>query len=245
MPVRPAPVLPEPGQFVPEVQEDYGLRYKVSPILSENHPLKEKLILFTKYPRAGGVKTRMIPVLGAEGACALHQDLVEHTLQQVNQLMTRRPLSFEVRYSGGTRVLMQKWLGAGQEFSPQGRGSLGLRMKRAFDQAFQAGCSRVVLIGSDIPGLNAEILQEAFSALSSYDLVLGPARDGGYYLIGMPLFYPFLFDRIPWGESAVLKKTLALALARRSGLKISLLEELDDIDCPADLPVWEKFKTLE
>ncbi|HMK66616.1 MAG TPA: TIGR04282 family arsenosugar biosynthesis glycosyltransferase [Thermodesulfobacteriota bacterium] len=202
-----------------------------------------RLILFTRYPVPGRVKTRMIPVLGAEGSCSLHRSLVEHTILQINKLMVRYDLTFEVRYSGGNRTLMQKWLGEGREFSPQGRGSLGSRMKRAFDQAFRTGFTRVILIGSDIPGLNAEILRKAFSALSFHDLVLGPAGDGGYYLIGMTQCFPFLFDGIPWGESAVLEKTLDHA--RQSALKIDLLEKLDDIDRPSDLPVWEKLKILE
>jgi rSAM/selenodomain-associated transferase 1 len=246
MPVRPVPVLPERGLFVPEMQEDImfevqGVRFRVKPILSDNEAFGERLIFFTKYPVPGRVKTRMIPILGADGACALHQNLVKHTLQQINKLQAQKTLSFEILYSGGNRALMQKWLGEGREFSPQGRGSLGARMKRAFDQAFRSGFKRVILIGSDIPGLNKKTLQEAFSALASHDLVLGPARDGGYYLIGMTHYFPFLFNRIPWGESLVLEKTLDLA--RRSGLKIFLLEELDDIDRPADLPVWETFKT--
>jgi uncharacterized protein len=211
--------------------------------ISDDHALKALLILFTKYPKAGRVKTRLIPVLGAEESCSLHRGLVEHTILKANQLMARQNLDFEVRFSGGSRALMQKWLGEGLEFSPQGRGSLGARMKRAFDQAFRSGFTRVILIGSDIPGLNAEILQEAFFALSVHDLVLGPARDGGYYLIGMTHCLPFLFEGIPWGGSMVLEKTLNLA--RQSELKIHLLEKLDDIDRPADLSVWEKFRAVE
>jgi uncharacterized protein len=201
---------------------------------------KERLILFTRYPEVARVKTRLIPILGAEGACALHRTLAEHTIQQIDQLTAFQPLSFEVRYAGGNPALMRKWLGGAREFSPQGPGRLGLRMKHAFDQAFQAGFNRVVLIGSDIPGLNAKILKEAFSALQFHDLVLGPARDGGYYLIGMTRLFPFLFEGLPWGTPLVFKKTLGIA--REAGLTLFLVDQLDDIDRPEDLTVYDKFK---
>jgi uncharacterized protein len=200
-----------------------------------------RLILFTRYPKPAKVKTRLIPILGAEGACALHRDLVEHTVQQIDRLTAFQPLSVEVRYAGGNPALMRKWLGGAREYSPQGHGRLGLRMKCAFDQAFQAGFNRAVLIGSDIPGLNAEILKEAFFALLFHDLVLGPANDGGYYLIGMTRLLPPLFENIPWGTPVVLEKTLKVS--RNLGLTIGLLEPLADIDRPDDLPLWEIFKT--
>jgi rSAM/selenodomain-associated transferase 1 len=209
--------------------------------LSENHDHKDRLILFTRYPEAARVKTRLIPALGAEGACALHRQLVEQTVKQVDRLNALQPLSFEVRYTGGSPALMRKWLGPARELFPQGRGRLGLRMKRAFQQAFQAGFNRVILIGSDIPGLTPAILKKAFSALSFHDLVLGPARDGGYYLIGMTRPLPLLFQGIPWGTAFVFEATAGIA--RQSGLTPFLLEPLNDIDRPEDLLLCNDFKS--
>ncbi len=97
----------------------------------------------------------------------------------------------------------------------------------------------MVLIGSDCPEITAQILSSAFSQLTDYDLVLGPARDGGYYLIGLTAPYPELFQDLPWGTAAVLANTQTRAA--QLGLKTALLEPLTDIDRPEDLPGWEKI----
>jgi rSAM/selenodomain-associated transferase 2 len=112
-------------------------------------------------------------------------------------------------------------------------------MGRALQEAFQAGMNRVIIVGTDCPGLTDDLVRRAFRALNDDDLVLGPAKDGGYYLIGLSRPITELFWEVPWGTPEVMKKTLQIAEALQ--LRVSLLEPLDDVDRPEDLPVWEKF----
>ena len=202
----------------------------------------ERVILFTRYPEPGKVKTRLVPALGPEGSCALHRQMTEGTVKQLQKLFFLRPVSIEIRYDGGNQGLMQEWLGSDWHFSTQGPDPLGLRLERAFQEAFQAGFHRVVLIGSDCPGLTRLLLEKALNHLAHHDLVLGPARDGGYYLIGMGRILRPLFVDIPWGTETVCHKTLEIA--REMGLNVVLLETLDDIDRPEDLCLWEQGKDL-
>jgi uncharacterized protein len=205
-----------------------------------NHKtLKERAILFTRYPEPGRVKTRLIPALGPKGACEHHRRMTELAVKELRELSTFRPLSVEVRFEGGTEDLMKEWLGTDLSFSPQGQGDLGIRMERAFQEAFQRGFESVVLIGSDCPDRTAKTLETAFVGLKKNDLILGPARDGGYYLIGLKEPQP-LFTNIPWGSGEVFNLTHEKAQAL--GLNVLLLETLQDIDRPEDLPLWARIK---
>jgi hypothetical protein len=112
-------------------------------------------------------------------------------------------------------------------------------MVRAIAEAFQSGGERIILVGTDCPGLTDGLVRTAFEALVRNDLVLGPANDGGYYLIGVRRVIPQLFSEIPWGTRQVLEKTLRIA--DQMQLRVFLLEPLDDVDRPEDLPVWESF----
>jgi rSAM/selenodomain-associated transferase 2/rSAM/selenodomain-associated transferase 1 len=205
--------------------------------------MPERLIVFTRFPEPGKTKTRLIPVLGAAGAARLQRRMTEHT-SAIAATADRRPgLTVEVRHEGGSKVLMQQWLGPQFIYRPQGPGDVGRRMARAFEAAFQDGAGVTVVIGSDIPQISAEIIQQAFDGLQKNDLVFGPARDGGYYLIGMKNTLPVetcsrLFDGINWGTREVLSQTLQKAEA--SGLRFILLETLGDVDRPADLHIWRE-----
>ncbi|MGD9230170.1 MAG: TIGR04283 family arsenosugar biosynthesis glycosyltransferase [Desulfobacterales bacterium] len=206
---------------------------------------KDHLIIFTRYPEPGKTKTRLIPLLGAEGAADLQRKMTEHTLSQVKSLLIRRELSVEIRYHGGAKNLMQSWLGRDFEYRPQGSGDLGLRMKHSLEDAFRAGAIKAVTIGTDIPDITNGIIQKAFDALKLKNLVLGPAEDGGYYLIGvqnnsLSRAIPDLFKEINWGAGDVLEKTLKIA--KHSGLSFTLLDVLKDIDHPEDLRIWEESR---
>ena len=204
---------------------------------------RERLILFTRYPEPGTTKTRMIPKLGAEGAAELQRQMTRHIVSRVTEFTGLHPTPLEVRFEGGNKNLMQAWLGVGFDYSPQGKGDIGLRMGRALEDKFGDGCETVVIIGSDIPDITGDIIQKAFEGLKSHDLVLGPAGDGGYYLIGMrkTAFIQAnlrLFDEIHWGSDAVLSQTLAVAKELR--LNYILLDTLYDVDRPEDLVVWHR-----
>jgi len=204
-----------------------------------NSEFGSRLIIFTRYPEPGKTKTRLIPALGPEGAADLHRRMSEQTMNWARHLQNHSSISIEVRYEGGNESLFRQWLGPDLFYQAQGEGDLGERMARAFAQAFESGMERVILVGTDIPGLNEGRVQKAFEKLQDHELVLGPAKDGGYYLIGLCWPMPLLFRGVAWGTSDVFSQTLKLA--QDLNLKVYLLEPLQDVDGPEDLPVWEKF----
>jgi uncharacterized protein len=195
----------------------------------------ECLIVFTRYPEPGKAKTRLIPVLGAIGAANLQCQMTEHTIKQVRELQICRPLAVEVYFAGNDKHLMINWLGSGLIYHQQGEGDLGSRMAQAFENAFSSGMDAVTIIGTDCPDLDAEMIVQAFKMLEQHDLVLGPANDGGYYLIGLRRFIPQLFEGIRWGTSEVWQQTIAIA--GKMNVAIASLSPLDDIDRPEDLEV--------
>jgi uncharacterized protein len=197
------------------------------------------LLVFTRYPEPGKVKTRLIPALGKVGAANLHQRLTAHTLRLARAGAAASRSDLIVRFDGGGESAMQQVFGEAYCYEPQGPGDLGPRLERAFTASFQQGRRRVVLIGSDCPGITAPLLHSAFARLIDHDLVLGPANDGGYYLIGLREPQPELFQDLPWGTAQVLTQTLEKAAGL--GLRLALLESLTDIDRPEDLLVWEEM----
>ena len=195
--------------------------------------LADQLTIFTRYPEPGLTKTRLIGALGVDGAAALQKELTEKTVQKFDQLVKTSTVEPVIYFEGGDLASMQNWLGHERLYKPQGHGNLGEKLKKAFGDAFSAGAQRVVTIGCDCPDLNKEHIGRAFDALYLKDLVLGPATDGGYYLIGMQRPLDGLFEDIPWGTDKVFETTVSLA--QQLGLSIEILEELHDVDRPADL----------
>ncbi len=203
--------------------------------------LSQHLIVFTRYPVPGTTKTRLIPALGAEAAADLQRQMTEHTLRQVARWQTcsGAPLlhrTVDVRFSGGDRSQMEAWLGASWPYTSQGEGDLGDRLQRAFADSFAAGADQVVAMGIDCPQLTAQQLEQAMQALADHDLVLGPATDGGYYLLGLRRPCPEVFQEIAWSTDKVLQQTLAIAQGQN--LRVATLAPLSDIDYPEDLPTW-------
>jgi uncharacterized protein len=196
----------------------------------------ERIIVFTRYPQPGMVKTRLVPVLGDEGAAALHKSMTEHIINRVQDLEERRHVVVEVRYDGGTRIGIHRWLGPGIDYREQHGRDLGERMAVAFQEALDHGSERVLLIGSDCPGITCSLLEQALDALRHHDVVFGPACDGGYYLVGMTRFHPRLFSGLTWGTSDVLQRTLDIATTMN--LSVSVLTMLRDVDRPEDIRVW-------
>lgn len=186
-----------------------------------------RLILFTRFPIPGKTKTRLIPTLSAEGTARLQRDMTEHTLRQVRKTGAH----IEIRYTGGTEGPMRGWLGKDLHYAEQGDGDLGERMARAFQEHFNLGAERVVIIGCDCPSNHWKNIRKSFQTLETSDCGIGPASDGGYYLIGLTRLMPELFQGVDWGTKTVLAQTLAAA-----SCKPVLLPELDDIDLPADIP---------
>jgi uncharacterized protein len=199
----------------------------------ENH-----LLIFTRYPEPGTTKTRLIPALGKKGAADLQRTMTEGITAEARKLAAIYPVEMHIHYEGGNSDRMATWLGRDASYRPQTDGDIGCRMTHAFKGAFDNGARNTIIAGSDIPDLSAAILHQAFDALNRNDLVLGPARDGGYYLMGLrrnafDQAVPKVFENMDWGTETVLADTLAAA--ERLNLKVALLKELTDIDRPEDV----------
>jgi hypothetical protein len=195
----------------------------------------DRLIIFGRYPVPGLTKTRLIPLLGAARAAEFQRELTERTLRTDRSVARRRAADLEACFEGGSRAKLRRWLGPELLFSQQSSGDLGERMKTAFVGAFRQGAQQVILHGTDIPGLTSQHVDEAFDALKSHDLVLGPSTDGGYWLIGLKKPAD-LFDRMEWGTSSVFDKTVAAA--RRQGLSLHVLGPLTDMDTGEAVRRW-------
>lgn len=199
-----------------------------------NNP-SDRLIIFSRYPVPGQTKTRLIAELGRAGAADLQRKLTEAIFKTAREIVSRRNMGVEVRFTGGDEQKMRQWLGDDAGFLTQPQGSLGHRMSVAFEEAFRQGCRRVVLVGSDIPEVTTRHLEQAFDDLGENDLVLGPSPDGGYWLVGMNGSYD-IFRGMNWGTSEVLEQTINTA--KRLGLKTAILDPLTDIDTPDDIRQW-------
>ena len=194
----------------------------------------ERVIVFSRYPEPGKTKTRLASSLGVEGAARLQREMAEHLLSRARAV----DAGLEVHYEGGGAEHMAAWLGPGLAYHPQAGGDLGSRMEHAFAEAFRTGAEKVVLVGTDCPGITTTVLRSAFNLLGLFDLVLGLARDGGYYLIGLKTRAPGLFRDIPWGTATVAARTLQKAA--ELGLRAVTVDPLVDVDRPEDLAVWER-----
>ena len=210
--------------------------------------LRSQLLIFTRYPEPGNAKTRLISALGAEEAADLQRQMTEHLVEEARKLLAFHPVPVRICFDGGGVQRLRAWLGEEWNYAPQGGGDLGHRMAAAFESAFRDGAERTLLVGTDIPDLTAPVLFQAFRELERSELVLGPAEDGGYYLIGLQRSAferagARLFSGIPWGTGAVLEQTLKAA--EESSLSRSLTERLADVDRPEDLDAWECHRQAE
>lgn len=194
---------------------------------------RRRLIIFGRYPSPGKTKTRLIPTLGEVGAARLQRRLTEHTVSVARRSLNRSGGRLLFCHDGASTEQMHRWLGSRDiDYVPQAAGDLGRRMCRAIKTAFHQGSRRVVLIGTDIPGLMPQTLDRAWDALERSRLVLGPSTDGGYWLVGMTALIN-IFEGIAWGTGDVLAQTLSQA--RRHGIETMLLDPLSDLDRPEDL----------
>ena len=202
-----------------------------------------QVIVFTRMPRAGRAKTRLIPTLGAERAAQLQREMTGWTALVARQAAAATGIQLEVRYADGSARQMRRWLGRGAAYRPQRGVDLGVRMADAFRCGFSAGRQKILIIGTDCPAITPELISEAITSLHNHDLVLGPAADGGYYLVGLRREAPQLFEGIAWSSREVLRQTVEAAEA--SGLSVCQLETLKDIDRPEDIKAWEPYAAGE
>ncbi len=186
--------------------------------------------LFAKHPQPGRVKTRLAEDLGKDSAADLYAAFLDDLLQRFRATGDRRVVGFAPNETESRQYFQQR---CGNHFAlwPQPDGDLGMRMAAFFADAFANGAARVVLIGSDSPTLPWEIVQQAFHRLAESACVIGPATDGGYYLIGMRRLIPELFRDIAWSKPGVLQQT------------VTRLQEARLL--PSVLPVWYDVDSLD
>jgi len=191
-----------------------------------------RVIVFAKAPEPGRVKTRLIPTLGEAGAAALHRRLVMHSLRAAQEA-DLGPVELWCAPDTRHAFFAECERGFGVSLHSQCEGDLGARMRRALEEVL-GRAERAILVGSDIPALSAQYLRDAERALSgARDVVIGPAEDGGYVLIGLKRSDPELFRDIPWGEPEVLAETRGRIAALR--WRCFELPALWDVDRPEDL----------
>ncbi len=205
-------------------------------------PWERTLIIFTRYPEPGRTKTRLIPLLSPAGAADLHRRMTEYTVDRMRGVSREPSTALQIFYEGGDLVRLEQWLGHDLAYQVQGGGDLGLRMLNAFRKSFRDGMERTVIVGTDCPDLSAAVVERAFLELESHDVVVGPAADGGYYLIGARRPHPVLFTGIPWGTEEVLKTSLRIA--KDLGLSVGLLDTLHDVDRPEDIHRWKDTEAV-
>lgn len=192
---------------------------------------KEVVLVFQKNAILGKVKTRLASGMGEARALEIYRHLTQSTYSVLEDMSAPVWTYFSDFIPETVNTSIAK------SFVQEGH-DLGERMANAFARSFELGMDKVVLIGTDCPTLQSHHLHEAFEALTHSDLVVGPATDGGYYLIGMKRRADYLFEGISWSTAEVLSQTLAVAKAH--GLLPTLLEELSDIDTQED---WERYSS--
>lgn len=196
-----------------------------------------RVVMVTRAPEPGSVKTRLIPVLGAEGAASLHERMARRVCLQVAALGVCGEADVEVWHDGGVPTDMRRWLGPLPRYHGQPSGDLGERLAAVFRKSARDGARSCAIVGSDCPRMTAGHLREALEHLESTDLVLGPAVDGGYWLIGLDAgsfrYAHRLLEGIPWSTSEVFSRTMERAAAL--GLNTAVLSPLSDVDRLEDL----------
>ncbi|MFT5750644.1 MAG: rSAM/selenodomain-associated transferase 1 [Flavobacteriales bacterium] len=197
--------------------------------------MSDILLIFTRNPELGKVKTRLAKGVGAENALTIYKTLLEHTKNVVSQINCTKRVGYSVKVRPNDiweAGIFEKFLQEGED--------LGDRMYHAFAKAYQDNYTKVLIVGSDLYDLCPKHIEDAFEALETHDVVIGPAQDGGYYLLGMRSLLKDVFYKKTWGGDTVFETTMK----DLEGYSIHQLETLNDIDHAEDLqgyPAFEKY----
>lgn len=193
--------------------------------------MSQSLLVFAKAPHLGSVKTRIAQTLGEHVALNVYETLLRSLADIIHHKNWRSHLWSDTHWPLDHSFPYQF-----DSFSLQKGADLGQKMLFTFTSHFNQGASRVIIIGADSPDISPEIIQVGFDSLKEKDVVLGPAEDGGYYLIGLSKSIPELFENIAWSTSEVFSSTIRKITA--GGYSYALLPMLSDIDTATD---WEKY----
>jgi rSAM/selenodomain-associated transferase 1 len=211
-----------------------GFRSHDEPGGSARSEPRRAVLVFVRALQRGRVKTRLAATVGDDAALGVYRRLAEHTMAEARALAAEG-VAVRVHYApadAGHGV--RAWLGDGPAYLPQADGDLGVRMRDAFARAFADGAERVVIVGSDLPEVSTSLLRRAFHLLDAHPAVIGPAADGGYYLLGLRGMIGGIFDGIAWSTPRVLAMTLDRF--RAVDVEPAMLEVLRDVDTGDDLP---------
>lgn len=195
------------------------------------------IAVLSRYPEPGRTKTRLIPALGAREAARIHRELAGRTVLVARVASGMLAGAFELHGTGASPRAFQRWLGPLAHRTQTG-GDLGDRMMAALAPHLEAGRGPALIVGTDCPWLEPRHLVEACTRLAEHDVVIGPALDGGYYLLGLRRPVPEIFSDMHWGTGHVLDATRERL--DRLGLRVSLLEPLGDVDLPEDVEAWRQ-----
>tara|TARA_B100000809_G_scaffold266030_2_gene326972 strand:- start:754 stop:1392 length:639 start_codon:yes stop_codon:yes gene_type:complete len=198
-----------------------------------NSKLKTALIIFTRNPELGKCKTRLAKTLGDQSALNIYKHLLQHTANVTEKVEADR----YVFYSEDIHT-DDIWSAAHFSKKLQKGNDLGERMHNAFDELLDYGYKKVIIVGSDLLDLDKQIIEDAILELDATDVVIGPAEDGGYYLLGMKQLHPAIFKNKAWGTETVRKDTM-LDLKSKD---VSLLKPLNDIDTFDDMKHYDELK---
>ncbi|TXE19313.1 glycosyltransferase [Psychroserpens burtonensis] len=195
--------------------------------------MKTALIIFTRNPELGKCKTRLAKTLGDQSALDIYKYLLQHTANISKEVKADRYVFYSENINND-----DIWSGAHFSKKLQKGNDLGERMHNAFDELLNLDYKKVIIVGSDLLDLDEQIIEEAIQKLDDNDVVLGPAEDGGYYLLGMKQLHPAIFKNKAWGTETVREDTM-------SDLKnkaVSLLKPLNDIDTFDDMKHYNQLK---
>jgi hypothetical protein len=193
---------------------------------------RDALIIFARNPELGKCKTRLAKTIGDEAALNIYKYLLEHTAHISKDLKVDKYVFYSENIKND-----DLWKNAIFRKKLQFGADLGAKMENAFFELFQLGYEKIIIIGSDLLDLTTKHINEAFETLNNQDIVIGPAKDGGYYLLGMKNTHSKIFKNKDWGSSSVLKNTLNDI----QNSTFSLLEELNDIDTFEDIKPYNEL----
>ena len=194
--------------------------------MGETITSKNLLLIFTRNPEFGKVKTRLARDIGHQAALDIYKFLLAHTAKICTPLDTEKAVYYSEEIPNNdlwNATVFQKKKQIGED--------LGERMQNAFAEGFNLGYSKIIIIGSDLYDIETKDLEQAFNVLNNHEIVIGPAEDGGYYLLGMKQLYPKLFKNKNWGTATVLQDTINEL--KKSNYK--LLEKRNDVDLYSDI----------
>ncbi len=206
--------------------------------------MKNCVIVFLKYPEPGKVKTRLAKTLGDKIAADFYKCCTEYTLMQLNNTKDRETENLIFYSDESQKSKIRNWLGSKYKIFKQQGKDLGEKMQNAFQEVFKNNYDKAIIIGTDLPDISSQLIIKAFHELDNNDFVIGPSKDGGYYLLGMKSLQKSLFEKISWSTENVLQETLK-KLNSLSG-KVKVLNKLNDIDTEIELINWiEENKTTD